>query len=62
MISLGLIAVILLYGMLGVWSTSVVADGQYGLFYKHIFSIVVGLVESIQWKQKQEGWLMHVSF
>lgn len=43
MISLGLIAVILLYGMLGVWSTSVVADGQYGLFYKHIFSIVVGL-------------------
>jgi rod shape determining protein RodA len=43
MISLGLIAIILMYGLLGVWSTSVAADGQYGLFYKHLFSIVVGL-------------------
>lgn len=43
MISLGLIALILLYGVLGVWSTSVVAEGQYALFYKHVFSIGVGL-------------------
>ena len=43
MISLALIAVILMYGVLGVWSTSVVAEAQYGLFYKHLFSIGVGL-------------------
>ncbi len=43
MISLGLITLILLYGVLGVWSTSVAADGEYALFYKHVFSIGVGL-------------------
>ena len=43
MISFGLIAIILVYGLLGVWSTSVAAEGQYGLFYKHLFSMVVCL-------------------
>lgn len=43
MITLGLIGVILVYGLLGVWSTSVVAEGQYALFYKHLFSIGIGL-------------------
>ncbi len=43
MISLTLILILLGYGALGVWTTSVAADGQWGLFYKHVFSMVLGL-------------------
>lgn len=34
---------LLTYSCLGVWSTSVAHDGDYGLFFKHLFSIAIGL-------------------
>lgn len=39
----GLLAALLLYSCFGVWTTSVSREGQYALFYKHLFSICLGL-------------------
>ncbi len=41
-LSLFLLVALLAYSCLGVWSTSVVQEGSYGLFYKHLFSIGLG--------------------
>lgn len=41
-LSLFLIVALLCYSCLGVWTTSVVQEGSYGLFYKHLFSIGLG--------------------
>lgn len=42
-LQLFLLACLLGYSCLGVWSTTVSQDGDYGLFFKHLFSIGVGL-------------------
>ena len=42
-LSLFLITALLSYSCLGVWTTSVVQEGSYGLFYKHLFSIGLGM-------------------